>query len=220
MKSKSSPTSKTSNDVSNDAQSITTKSSNQSKGSLDTVDKQIENFDSEVNNTIDEVIVEEEQSVDSIGDDQSLNSDSLASETKSHLKFTALGDPKSKINFETLKCYLNAGNCVAAIFRKSVVTESPELYESFVANMKQQIHIQCFGPDYENTRSAFEDEISEEEDLKRKLFKRTVDEFEQNMHMKENKGNDENFYISDKELEEFGISKVFHDMLINSPSIM
>ena len=134
--------------------------------------------------------------------------------------------PLSTVNFEALKGYLNAGNYVSAIFRKCIQLENPAIYTTFANYITQQIQDVAFGVGYEEPASAafeVEGQVDPEVSAKRKKFGRLMEQFENNIFILKEKPRDEKkdtFYLSDKDLQEFGISKVVHDFMFKPSTIM
>ena len=132
----------------------------------------------------------------------------------------------STVNFEALKGYLNAGNYVSAIFRKCIQLENPAIYTAFADHITQQIRDVAFGVGYEEPASAVfevEGQVDPEVSAKRKKFGRLMEQFENNIFILKEKPRDEKkdtFYLSDRDLQEFGISKVVHDFMFKPSKIM
>lgn len=132
----------------------------------------------------------------------------------------------STVNLEALKGYLNAGNYISAIFRKCIQLENPAIYTTFADHITQQIRDVAFGVGYEEPASAaFEEEGQVDPELlaKRTNFERLMEQFENNIFILKEKPRDEKkdtFYMSDKDLQGFGISKVVHDFMFKPTKIM
>ena len=129
----------------------------------------------------------------------------------------------STVNLEALKGYLNAGNYISAIFRKCVQLEDPTIYSAFSEHVIQQIRDVAFGAGCEEPPSITFTEEDSELLSKRVTFRRLMDQFENNIFILKEKPRDEKnntFYMSDRDLQEFGISKVVHDFMFKPSKIM
>ena len=127
------------------------------------------------------------------------------------------------MNLEALKGYLNAGNYISAIFRKCVQLEDPTIYSAFSEHVIQQIRDVAFGAGCEEPPSITFTEEDSESLSKRATFRRLMDQFENNIFILKEKPRDEKnntFYMSDRDLQEFGISKVVHDFMFKPSKIM
>ena len=213
------------------SKSATSENNNVSEQLAPSVEGDTEGTDGEDNDNEDEELdkkeSEEEESKieESSKNNEESVSDRQQTNTVSQFDLSPMNSKHGKINFEPLKCYLNCGNYISAIFRKCFLLEDPEKYQTFMNIMIQQLRDFVYGINYETPRSAaFEekDQVDAEMAIKNRTFETTRAEFERNVYISKERQRDESrdtFYISDEELKEFGISQIIYAFMFSTTSI-